>query len=126
MKKDMQNDAVTKLEFNQGVSMLDKKIDDSVARLDKKIDDSAARLDKKIDRVALELDTRLVAVEKKLETVSTKADINRVMDHMDHLFGVYRGVDQEQLAQGLHIRQLREVSQQHEVRIASLEDRRSS
>jgi Mg/Co/Ni transporter MgtE len=79
------------------------------------------RLDTKIDNVALSLLRTQSDVEYLKENVATKHHIRAIMDKIDAFIGKNREIDQEQLAQGLHIKELKETTRQHDVRITALE-----
>ena len=71
------------------------------------------------------MDDKIERVEKTMNINFSviKEDINRIIDRMDFFMGKYKGIDQEQLAQGLHIKEFRETLQDHEKRISALEPR---
>jgi tetrahydromethanopterin S-methyltransferase subunit G len=103
------------------VNELSNRLDSVEHRLDKKIDDMGERLDKKIDSVAGFMLQKFDQIDKRFDQVATKADINRIMNFIDHSVNQVRNFEMEQGSQSIQIKELREKSNNHELRIANLE-----
>lgn len=138
MKNTPKNEHVTQTEFRTfttgpfkdlvvRVDKLTGRVDHLTGRVDHltdRVDHLTVRvdvLDKKVDRVIVSLLKTQDDVAEIKQNMATKQDINRILDRIDFLTGKNKVVDQEQSVQALHIKELRDTSQNHEIRISSLE-----
>lgn len=100
---------------------LNDKIDAVEKRLDAKIDGVEKRLDAKITNVAIELLNVKDKVQSIEENMVTKKEFNALIDRMDGYLALHRVTDMEQKTQAFQIKELTEISHQHEERITRLE-----
>lgn len=75
------------------------------------------------------LSTALLKTQQDLnemkQNMATKSDIKRILDRFDFYEGKNKIIVQEQGVQAFHIKELRETTQQHEIRISVLENNRN-
>jgi len=110
MKKQAQEKYVTEVVFNKEINGLHQKVDSSVDRLGQKI-----------DRIALELIKTQEDLREVKETMSTKEDVNLILNRIDGLSKQMSVFDQEERVQSFQLQDVRAKVENHEARLTVLE-----
>ncbi len=107
-------------EHDKRFDQIDKRFDQIDKRFDG-IDHRIDRLDQRVDFIArkvLEHDTRLDRIE---ENMATKADIDRIMNTLDTLVGIFTKTDQELIFMGERVKRVEEKTEKNTQDIAHIQ-----
>ncbi len=105
---------------------LEKRIDVKIEQLDIKLSNKINQLDTKIDSKTGLLAQAILKVEQRVEnienTMATKTDIQRVLNHIDAFAGQIQDYARKAVVHDHRFNQLEPQVKDHEKRIASLEN----
>ena len=113
MKKQINEKFVTNTVFLKKMGWVENEF--------KNVRDEIKGVKEQVEKVALHSIKVEERVQRIKENMATKQDVSLIIGKIDSFINKSKEIDQEQLVQGLHIKELRETTQHHEARIASLE-----